>query len=189
MRCVRHLAVRPCGTCRPGGFFEFVGAFDEAGDHPPGWLRCRLLVHWLGDVHSESIQEVVRPWQEVAALPQPTMPDWAGYLCERFWECRDDVLGSLTDWPVRYQISNRGQLVEWIAAELRTGIARADGVGGPEEIATEPFSDSDVINAGWVARLTPELYLSIAWSTRASSHSTSCGAGQVLVAIWSISIR
>lgn len=147
----------PASLAALGGFFEFVGAFDELGDHPPGWLRCRLLAHWLGDVAAPSIGRVAAPWQEVAQLPEPPMPDWARYLCERFWEARDDISALLGDWPDPYQVNDRSDLVEWLSEEYRSGTARADGVGGPAAISGQAFQDADVINAGWVARLDPGL--------------------------------
>lgn len=145
----------PAALASLGGFFEFVGAFDEAGDHPPGWLRCRLLAYWLGDNLVPPLSEVVLPWQEIAAIPRPAMPDWANFLCDQFWQYRDEIPQLLVDWPAKYEIAHRKDLVEWIAAEFRAGIARADGVGAPEAIAGEQFGDPDVINAGWVARLAP----------------------------------
>lgn len=145
----------PAALAALAGFFEFVGAFDEAGDHPPGWLRCRLLAYWLGDVGSAALDDVARPWRDLAAMPEPPMPDWASYLCGRFWESRDDIFASIQDWPEQYNIVERSHLVEWIAAQLRAGIAPADGVGGPDEISGEAFRDQDIINAGWLARLDP----------------------------------
>jgi deoxycytidine triphosphate deaminase len=145
----------PAAVAALGGFFEFVGAFDELGDHPPGWLRCRLLVHWLGHVDSVEVERVVEPWRELAALSQPAMPDWAQYLCSVLWDARDEFASLLTDWPDAYDINPRSQLVEWLANELRSGIARADEIGFRSIDEMSPLVDSDIINAGWIARQSP----------------------------------
>ncbi|MDQ3789516.1 MAG: dCTP deaminase [Actinomycetota bacterium] len=144
----------PAGVAALGGFFEFVGAFDEASDHPPGWLRCRLLAHWLGDVASPVVQSVIEPWRALAALPQPSLPDWATYLCELLWDARDDFLPLLADWPPKYEFTTRTNTIEWLAGELNEGVARADGIGAGVAIDT-PITDADLINAGWVARRSP----------------------------------
>ncbi len=115
----------PAAIAALGGFFEFVGAFDEVGGHPPGWLRCRLLVHWMGDVASEALELVVAPWRELSEAPEPLgMPDWAVYLCEVMWNIRDSFLAELTQWPAAYDAAGRAQTVEWLATELDRGVAR-----------------------------------------------------------------
>lgn len=144
----------PAALAALGGFFEFVGAFDEAGDHPPGWLRCRLLVHWLGAIQSAAVQAVIEPWKELAARPRPAMPDWAAYLCDVLWNARDDFLPLLADWPLQYDFNARSETIEWLANELNLGVARADGVGANVVVYT-PLTDADLINAGWVARRNP----------------------------------
>lgn len=146
----------PAALAALGGFFEFVGAFDELGDHPPGWLRCRLLAHWLGGATVPATQDVVAPWHELAALVRPAMPDWAEYLCDLFWQCRDDIPMLLADWPPQYEISVRAQTVQWLSDEFRSGVARADGVGAQNVQVAEPLLDADMINAGWLARLSPD---------------------------------
>ena len=85
----------PAAIAALGGFFEFVGAFNEVGGHPPGWLRCRLLVHWIGDIASDAIEGVVAPWRELSQSPEPLgMPDWAAYLCDVMWKAHDSIPGS-----------------------------------------------------------------------------------------------
>lgn len=145
----------PAALAALGGFFEFVGAFGEVGDHPPGWLRCRLMVHWLGVINSAPIEAVVAPWRELAALPEPSMSDWASYLCHVLWDGRSDFFPLLNDWPAEYDINGRSKPVEWLAGELTLGIARADIVGAPHLGLADPLSDPDLINAGWLARRTP----------------------------------
>ena len=146
----------PAAIAALGGFFEFVGAFDEVGGHPPGWLRCRLLVHWMGDVASEALGLVVAPWRELSEAPEPLgIPDWAVYLCEVMWNIRDSFLAELTQWPAAYDAAGRAQTVEWLATELDRGVARADSIGAGVDGLIEPFIDADLINAGWIARREP----------------------------------
>lgn len=102
----------PAGVAALGGFFEFVGAFDEAGDHPPGWLRCKLLAHWLGALQSMTIEAVMEPWKELAAMDAPAMPNWAVYLCDVLWKARDDFLPLLADWPAPYSFNERTDIIE-----------------------------------------------------------------------------
>lgn len=145
----------PAAVAALGGFFELVGGFDQLGDHPPGWLRCRLLVHWLGEIQSARIDAVVAPWRELAAIPPPSMPDWANYLCTVLWDARDDVMPLIVDWPAAYDVNLRSRTVEWIGSELSIGVARSDVVGANSPAVVGPLCDSDMINAGWVARQTP----------------------------------
>lgn len=146
----------PAAVAALGGFFEFVGAFDEAGGHPPGWLRCRLLVHWIGDLDSEELEKVVAPWRELALTPEPAgLPNWASYLCSVMWDARDAFPASLHDWPTKYDVAGRAKTIEWLAHELDEGVARGDAAGSTVEGLTTPFVDADLVNAGWVARQSP----------------------------------
>ena len=114
----------PAAIAALGGFFEFVGAFDEVGGHPPGWLRCRLLVHWIGDLESEAIAGSRRTWRELSEAPEPIgMPDWAAYLCDVMWNIRDSFPAELTEWPPAYDAAGRAQTVEWLAKELDLGVS------------------------------------------------------------------
>lgn len=146
----------PAAVAALGGFFEFVGAFDEVGGHPPGWLRCRMLVDWVGDLESEGLDKVVAPWRQLAESPQPAgMPDWAHYLCGVMWEARDSFPAALHDWPAQYDAAARARTVEWLARELDAGVSRADAAGASGDGLHTPFYDADLVNAGWVARQEP----------------------------------
>lgn len=146
----------PAAIAALGGFFEFVGAFDKVGSHPPGWLRCRLLAHWIGDTGTEALDGVIAPWKELALAPEPDgMPDWAVYLCGVMWDVRDSFPDALQDWPAAYDATERARTVEWLAQELDSGVARADAVGSGIDGLKTPFLDADLVNAGWVARRNP----------------------------------
>ena len=82
------------------------------------------------------------------------MPDWAQYLCSVLWDARDDFAPLLADWPEGYDVNPRSEAVVWLADELRNGIARADGLG-LDIVDPISLADPDVINAGWLARQSP----------------------------------
>lgn len=141
----------PAAIAALAGFFEFVGAMDDIGDHPPGWVRCRMLIHWLRGTYSPALEKIIAPWSElVDSGPPEMMPDWARYVTEILWDHRDLFPALLENWPEAYEIGHRTAIVEWLARELNDGVARADCLGFEE--GTQSLTDADIVNAAWVAR-------------------------------------
>jgi deoxycytidine triphosphate deaminase len=64
------------------------------------------------------------------------------------WDSRDTFDSLLADWPDKYDVNSRTQVIESLANELRLGIARSDAIGETDDV----LADADIINAGWIAR-------------------------------------
>jgi hypothetical protein len=132
-------------------FFELVGAWDEVGDHPPGWFRTKMLVRWMGSDTSSPLEPVLAPWRELADAPPPAMPDWAEFLVKLFDEAAADVFALVNDWAEPYNAGNRANAIEWITSRYMDGIPPAEFLDVKPEDESD-MCDADAINAGWLAR-------------------------------------
>lgn len=142
----------PAAVAALGSFLELVGATELAGSHPPGWFRVRMAVRWLGSVSSPRLNQIIEPWVELATSSEPQFPDWASYLMELLEDGADDLKNLVSDWPASYDASSRSSAVEWVADQLKAGVAPGEfGESSPGR--TTPLDDPDVINAGWLARV------------------------------------
>ncbi len=139
----------PAAVGALGAYFEQVGQGGGYGTHPPGWLRIRLMLHWLGDVDDLELSVVTEPWAAYAAEDHDVEDDWAAYLIEVFEKIADEIPGLLNDWPRAYDTQTRGQSAAVLAGALVDGIPLAELKAGAE---VEPALDADIINAGWLAR-------------------------------------
>lgn len=141
----------PAAVASLCSFLELVGAWDEVGDHPPGWFRAKMLIEWTGQDSATPLEMVLTPWRELASSPPPVMPDWVEFLAELFENAASDVLALVSDWASPYDAFGRADAIDWIKERYLVGTPPAEflDVTPPDGSG---MCDADAINAGWMAR-------------------------------------
>lgn len=135
-----------------GEFLEVIAATDHLSEtHPPGRLRIRLLVQWLGAMDAR-IDPVVAPWRALAAEPIAYGEDWAQFLVETLLAREADLRATAKEWPGDdYDTNARASVILNIAEALRAGIPPEPTV--LDAGARRAVDDPDVIAAAWIGRV------------------------------------
>jgi deoxycytidine triphosphate deaminase len=147
--------VRRFGPAAVASFAEFldaVGGSDKwSFTHPPGLLRVKLMLEWLGPVRTPSLKPMVEPWEQ-AARADVTGPPTVVALAAMLETLTDDFVAVVSSWPSsRYDEASQSFLITKLLADLETGLPpkeryKADS-GQFVSVAQE-----DLINAGWAQR-------------------------------------
>ncbi len=152
--CDAHAILRfgPSAVASMADYHEAIGAMGRPSHtHPPGVLRIRLLLDYVGALTSPRLQALINPWGDRVAPDFPMEP-WANSLVDLFWNNRDALMQVCSSWPTsRYPNGEREAVILGLADLLLTGIPGdltiTDGHG-----TTVAATDPDVVNAAWVAR-------------------------------------
>lgn len=131
-------------------FLESVGATNLSGrSHPPGSLRAKLMLEWLGPDLTEAERQIVQPYESLAQ--GSVLPNWAMWLFKLFTSLSHEIITIVDSWaPLSSYLSrNRSDVVMLVAEQMRNGKpgverVRIDG----DSVDVEP---PDVVNACWLA--------------------------------------
>lgn len=141
----------PAALASIAEFLETVGATDRfTTTHPPGWLRVRMLVNWLGtDACGPSFRKVIAPWQDLSTSKPARLAVWLERLMGEL-EVKLDYMKALADWSGATDHAPRAPVVSLIAADMKLGLPAAEHyqVHG----AWVSPLPADVLNAGWIGR-------------------------------------
>ena len=140
----------PAAITSLGAYFEQVGATELYGDHPPGWFRLEQMLNWLGETR-EPFDEVLEPWRELISSDREELDDWAQYLVAVFRQLSVQIQNLVDGWNVAFDCNESADCVRHVADYLADGIPIADI---DDHGTLRPVSDADIINAGWIARLS-----------------------------------
>src|SRR6202035_4805782 len=93
-------------------FLDSVGAMEKASTtHPPGVLRLKLMLKWLGNVKTASLQQVVEPWVD-AATASFAGPTEVIDLAAMLDGLADHFTAVTASWPpAKYNEDSRGRLI------------------------------------------------------------------------------
>jgi len=106
-----------------GEFLEVIAATDHLSQtHPPGRLRVRLLVQWLGPLADPRVDAIVEPWRALAAEPITYTAFWAQFLVDTLLARAADLEATANKWPgVDYDTNTRSPVIVEISEALRGG--------------------------------------------------------------------
>ncbi len=136
-----------------GEYLEVIAATDHLSDsHPPGRLRTRLIVRWLGTLADARVNAVVAPWRALSDEPIRYAEEWAQFLTDTLLARQSDLREAANIWPGRdYDTNARSPIVLEVAEALRSGVPPDATVvqGGTRH----GVDDQDVVVAEWVGRV------------------------------------
>jgi deoxycytidine triphosphate deaminase len=135
-----------------GEYLEVIAATDLLSDtHPPGRLRVRMLVHWLGAVNEPRIDAIAAPWRELAAEPIAYSEPWAQFLVDSLLARIDDFPATVGGWPsLSYDTNARSGIILACVESLASGIPPEQTVLDGTTRCT--VDDPDIVTATWIAR-------------------------------------
>jgi deoxycytidine triphosphate deaminase len=139
----------PAGVAAMAEFLEVAGATHEVSPtHPPGLLRTRLMLKWLGEPTLPAIKSMLEPWTQLASTDFEPLEEWVKPLLEMLESFHAKFLDVIAGWELpRYDYEGRAAVVEAISEDLDSGIPAADVYQlEKDEILV---ADEDTINAGW----------------------------------------
>lgn len=130
-------------------FLSFASPESAAGaTHPPRALRTRLMLDWARRTGDSAPVSVERALEALADQETP-LPDWAHQLTDHFWDSRDALWSSISDWCGTKSYGERGRqdVVNIVRDLLAEGVPGAELVDvGSAVVSVEAV---DVINAVW----------------------------------------
>jgi len=152
--CDAHAVFRfgPAAVASLADYHEAIGAMGRPSPtHPPGFLRIRLLLDFVGALTSPRLKALVDPWASRVAPPF-AMDPWANALVNLFWQHRDALMEVCATWPTfRYEHQVREPVVLGLADLLLAGIPGHPTITDVDG-STSAALDADIVNAAWVAR-------------------------------------
>jgi deoxycytidine triphosphate deaminase len=149
--CDAYAAYRfgPAGAAAVVELLDLLGATSIVGPtHPPGWLRFRLLRHWVGDLAGLAAAPVMAQCEQICALPSPIGSADFRTLATFLEGLADEFLATVATWhTARYVGADRDAVTRRAIEDLEHGIPpRAEFA----ETAGATLTEADVINAGWI---------------------------------------
>ena len=139
----------PAGAAAMAEFLDLLGGHEEFdSEHPPSWLRFKLLSRWVGTVPA-LFEAAIGPCRELSAMPAPHLRQPYSALMTFLDSLADDYWALVVRWGSGpYRASQRTELVEAAVADLHAGIP-------PKPIYTiadkaSKLTEEDVVNAGWI---------------------------------------
>lgn len=136
-----------------GVFQELNGARSPSKSHPPGWTRAALMLTWLGSPDegaSSDLDQIRETWSGYRPPLSYDQPDWVTLLIDRVTAMGDWISETVKQWPGEpYRYTDRDHIITAARDRLMKGLPTAvlDRHGDEEERIT----DSDIVNAGWLA--------------------------------------
>lgn len=135
-----------------GEYLEVIGATDALSEtHPPGRLRIRLLIEWLGPVLVEPrMEQIVAPWRALAQEAISYSDPWADFLVKTFLALPEKIMDVVSQWAPVSDSNARSGAVFAIARLLGEGIPGSPTVEVDD--GSTQVVETDVVTACWVAR-------------------------------------
>ncbi len=140
----------PAGVAAQCDFLASIAAEQGTppSTHPPAVFRCELM---MGDDLAEGtvFEPVLAAWRSWADANRRDYDPAVTLILNAISDHRDEIVNALEQLPTRsYDISDRQEVVSDLVGWLRQGIAGRLHAGGKD------VQSADILNAGWVARLT-----------------------------------
>jgi deoxycytidine triphosphate deaminase len=139
----------PAGAAAVAEFLDLLGSHEDYdSEHPPGWLRFRLMSHWMGQV-PPIFEPAISACRELGAMKAPSLAAPYSGLLTFLLSLADDYWAVVRRWGSSpYVVASRASVVEQAVADLRQGIPpkpRYTIAGKLRDLTEE-----DVVNAGWI---------------------------------------
>jgi len=139
----------PAGAAAMSEFLDLMGSHEDFdSEHPPGWLRFKLLSHWVGAV-PPLFEPAMAPCRELSAMPMPRLRQPYSALTTFLDSLADDYWALVRRWGAGpYRAPRRTGLVEAAVGDLQMGIPPKPTYTIADK--TSKVSEEDVVNAGWI---------------------------------------